>query len=119
MFRLLYEKEELQEELNKLMHRVDRFSKYHDFLLAVMTEGGGYDEPRQVMTRHATLTHLLVVRLCLSVSIAVVESLIRPAVPGRCDPVLSASGKALSLCWRVVDTTCLAWEIRPCLTSQW
>ena len=63
MFRLLMEKNALNNELEKLIQRVERYSKFHDFLRAVMAEGGGYDEPRQVMTRHATLTHLLVVSL--------------------------------------------------------
>ena len=58
MFRLLMEKNALNDELEKLIQRVERYFKFHDFLRAVMAEGGGYDEPRQVMTRHATLTHL-------------------------------------------------------------
>ncbi|KAL8576123.1 hypothetical protein ACOMHN_001473 [Nucella lapillus] len=61
---LKIEKGEMEQKLRLLKEEVDRYAKYHDFLREVMTEGGGYDEPRAVMTRHKTLTTLLVQLRC-------------------------------------------------------
>ena len=101
MFRLLMEKNALNDELEKLMNRVKRYFKFHDFLRDVMAEGGGYDEPRQVMTRHATLTHLLVVSLCPSVSITLLQhdELCRHVT------LTSPSGKTLSFRQHYLSST--------------
>ncbi|XP_070205764.1 coiled-coil domain-containing protein 42 homolog isoform X2 [Littorina saxatilis] len=57
---LLEEKQNLEWQLCKLKHHTTRYDMFHEFLRVVMAEGGGYDEPRAVMTRHKTLTSLLV-----------------------------------------------------------
>lgn len=57
--RLLQEKEGLHNQLSELKHKVERYGLYNDYMHAVRT-AGGYEEPRSIITRHKTLTSLLV-----------------------------------------------------------
>ncbi|XP_025092931.1 coiled-coil domain-containing protein 42 homolog [Pomacea canaliculata] len=59
LIRLREEKAELTHRLKVLERSVKRLNVFYDYLRQVMAQGGGYEEPRSIITRHQTLTSLL------------------------------------------------------------